>query len=82
MAETQLKRPSPACAISEARLDVEAVLREAEEPEAGAELSRNTGAADERGVFGVPTFLVGDEMFWGQDRLDFFGRAVEASDTT
>ena len=27
-------------------------------------------AAIERGVFGAPTFVVGDEMFWGHDRLD------------
>jgi 2-hydroxychromene-2-carboxylate isomerase len=25
----------------------------------------------ERGVFGVPTFFVGDEMFWGKDRMEF-----------
>ena len=25
----------------------------------------------ERGVFGAPQFLVGDELFWGKDRLDF-----------
>ena len=28
-----------------------------------------TGEAMERGVFGAPTFVVGDEMFWGNDRL-------------
>ena len=25
----------------------------------------------ERGVFGAPQFLVGEELFWGKDRLDF-----------
>ena len=31
---------------------------------------RNTAAeAHRRGVFGVPTFFVGDRMFWGNDRL-------------
>ncbi len=29
-----------------------------------------TDAAHERGVFGVPTLAVGDELFWGDDRLD------------
>ncbi|MEE9253743.1 MAG: DsbA family protein, partial [Pseudomonadales bacterium] len=24
-----------------------------------------------RGVFGAPTFFVGEEMFWGKDRMDF-----------
>lgn len=35
-----------------------------------------TRAAHERGVFGSPTWVVGDELFWGQDRLDFLARAV------
>lgn len=34
-------------------------------------LRANTDEAVERGVFGAPTFFVGDEMFFGQDRLDF-----------
>ena len=34
-----------------------------------AELRRETEHAAARGVFGVPTFVVGDELFWGQDRL-------------
>jgi 2-hydroxychromene-2-carboxylate isomerase len=34
-----------------------------------AELVANTEAAVARGVFGIPTFFVGDEMFFGKDRL-------------
>lgn len=34
------------------------------------DLRRRTDAAKDAGVFGVPTFFVGDEMFWGQDRID------------
>jgi 2-hydroxychromene-2-carboxylate isomerase len=30
-----------------------------------------TLAAHRRGVFGVPTMMIGDEMWWGNDRLDF-----------
>lgn len=30
-----------------------------------------TEAASARGIFGVPTFFIGDEMWWGNDRLDF-----------
>jgi 2-hydroxychromene-2-carboxylate isomerase len=44
-----------------------------------AELEASTGTADRRGVFGVPTFFVGEEMFWGQDRIDFVEEAVEAA---
>jgi len=34
-------------------------------------LKINTQEAVKRGVFGVPTFFVGNEMYWGQDRLHF-----------
>jgi 2-hydroxychromene-2-carboxylate isomerase len=37
-----------------------------------------TQEADERGVFGVPTFFVGDAMFWGNDRLEFVEQALTA----
>ena len=29
-----------------------------------------------RGVFGAPSYVLGDEIFWGQDRLDFLERAL------
>lgn len=32
-------------------------------------IERNTNEAVERGVFGAPTYLVNDQVFWGQDRL-------------
>lgn len=35
-----------------------------------------TAAAEARGVFGTPTFFVGDEMFWGHDRFDYVSRAA------
>ena len=38
----------------------------------------DTDQAIAAGVFGVPTFAVGDELFWGQDRLDFLARALHA----
>jgi 2-hydroxychromene-2-carboxylate isomerase len=41
-------------------------------------LADNTAAAVERGVFGVPTFFVGDEMFFGKERLGQVEEAVEA----
>ena len=39
-------------------------------------LKDNTTAAVARGVFGAPSFFVGDDMFWGQDRLDFVAEAI------
>ena len=32
-------------------------------------LKANTQGAVDRGAFGIPTFFVGDEMFFGKDRL-------------
>ena len=43
----------------------------AESDEVRAELIEETDIGLARGVFGTPTFFVGDEMFWGKDRLDF-----------
>src|SRR5580658_8633719 len=37
-------------------------------------LASMTEGAIPRGVFGAPTFFVGDEMFWGKDRLEFVER--------
>lgn len=42
-------------------------------------LKENTVAAVARGVFGAPTFFVGEEMFWGQDRLAFVAEALSIS---
>ena len=39
-------------------------------------LRRNTEDAVARGVFGAPTFFVGNEMFWGNDRFDFVEEAL------
>ncbi len=38
----------------------------------------NTRQAIERQVFGMPTYIIGGELFWGQDRLDFVERALQA----
>ena len=32
---------------------------------------RNTEEAIKKGVFGAPTYVVGDQIFWGQDRLSY-----------
>ncbi|MDA0678717.1 MAG: 2-hydroxychromene-2-carboxylate isomerase [Proteobacteria bacterium] len=40
------------------------------------ELRKNTDEAISRGAFGAPTFYVGDEMFFGNDRFDFIEKAL------
>jgi len=62
-----------------AGLEGEALLKAADEPRYSERLDRLTEAAAQRGVFGSPTFFVGDQMFFGNDRLDFLTEAVKAA---
>lgn len=39
--------------------------------EIGAELAKSTDEGVERGVFGVPMIIIGDQLFWGKDRMEF-----------
>jgi 2-hydroxychromene-2-carboxylate isomerase len=57
--------------------DPQEVLEGACAPEVKQALADATAEALERGVFGVPTFFVGDEMFWGNDRLHFVEEALQ-----
>ena len=52
-----------------AGLDGAALLALAQEQSVKDELAANTSRAVERGAFGLPTFFVGDEMFFGKERL-------------
>ncbi len=56
--------------------DAGALLALASEQGAKDQLKALTEAAVARGVFGAPTFFVADQMFWGQDRLDFVREAL------
>ena len=57
--------------------DRDAVLAGIQEPAVKDRLKEVTGAAIERGVFGSPFFMVGDEPFWGHDRMDEVDRWLE-----
>ena len=61
--------------LDKAGFDSAALLAKAEDADVKAQLVSNTEKAAERGAFGVPTFFVGDEMFWGKERL---GQVAEA----
>jgi 2-hydroxychromene-2-carboxylate isomerase len=52
------------------------MLALANDAEVKAALRATTEEAVDRGVFGAPTMFVGDEMFFGQDRLDFVREAL------
>ncbi len=79
--ERGLKLDDPAtfaATLVEAGLDAERLLQCAQEPEIKARLLANTQAAHERGVFGAPTFFVGDAMYFGKDRLREVEQAIGA----
>jgi 2-hydroxychromene-2-carboxylate isomerase len=56
-------------ALAESNLDAERLLTLAQATEVKNELLANTQRSVDRGTFGSPTFFVGDEIFFGKDRL-------------
>ena len=57
-------------------LDPAAVLALGAEPRWAERRTADTQAALARGVFGAPSYVIGEEIFWGQDRLDFVERRL------
>ena len=55
--------------LQESGFDAAALLARTQEPEVKDRLLKNTQASVERGTFGSPTFFVGNEIFFGKDRL-------------
>jgi 2-hydroxychromene-2-carboxylate isomerase len=58
-----------AAALQQAGLDGPALLARTQEPEVKDRLLKNTEASVARGTFGSPTFFVGNEIFFGKDKL-------------
>lgn len=56
--------------------DADRLLATADTEAVRAAYAANTAEAIDRGVFGSPTYVYRDELFWGQDRLDFLERAL------
>jgi 2-hydroxychromene-2-carboxylate isomerase len=52
------------------RLDAAALAARANEPANKERLKAQTGEAIAKGIFGAPSFIVGEELFWGNDRLE------------
>ncbi|WP_224245172.1 2-hydroxychromene-2-carboxylate isomerase [Hyalangium gracile] len=59
-----------------AELEPQQALAKAESQDIKDALRRNTDEAIARGAFGAPTFFVGEEMFFGNDRMQFVERAL------
>lgn len=66
-----------AAVLQQAGFDPEKLLALAQDPAVKDELKVVTQEAVARGAFGAPTFFVGDQMFWGQDRLDFVKEGLQ-----
>jgi 2-hydroxychromene-2-carboxylate isomerase len=66
-----------ATVLTKAGVDGEAFAALVADPEVKAALVAQTEQAVARGVFGAPTCFVGNEMFFGQDRLDFVREAAK-----
>ena len=62
--------------LTEGGFDPAEIERLTQDPETKAALKATTQEAVERGVFGAPTLFVGDQMFFGQDRMDFVREAL------
>lgn len=66
--------------LSEAGLDGNAIYEASFSKEARAEFKNNIKEAISSGVFGVPSFVVGDELFWGQDSISFLETYLDGKD--
>lgn len=72
MWEKDLKMDDPQVfvqGLNDAGLDGERILARTQDAEVKDLLKANTAAAVDRDVFGIPTVFVGDEMFFGKERL-------------
>ena len=72
MWERPKKMDDPAvfrAALLESGLDADRLLARAQDRDVKDTLARNTQAAVDRGAFGIPTFFVGGEIYFGKDRL-------------
>ena len=63
--------------LKEAGFEPPDIISLTTDPQVKEQLKAISQQAVERGVFGAPTFFVGDQMFWGQDRLDFVKEALQ-----
>jgi 2-hydroxychromene-2-carboxylate isomerase len=58
-----------AATLAEGGLDVQEILALAQDPQVKHQLLQNTQSAHDRGAFGSPSFFVGDQLWFGKDRL-------------
>jgi 2-hydroxychromene-2-carboxylate isomerase len=64
---------------NEAGMDGAKLLKSANGTAAQKAIDENSNEAIKRDVYGAPTYIYGEELLWGQDRLDFLDRALAAN---
>ena len=67
--------------LDQAGFDGKSLVQAAADLNIKTELRARTDEAIERGVFGAPAFFVGEQMWWGQDRLSFVAKALGGDDS-
>lgn len=65
-----------AAVLTENGFDPQEVIALTNDESVKAALKENTEGAIKRGVFGAPSMFIGDQLFFGQDRLDFVEEAL------
>jgi len=63
--------------VDDAGLDAKALFDLMQQDHIKSKLKDNTEEAIKRGIFGAPTMFMGDEMYFGQDRMDFIEDALK-----
>ena len=58
-------------------LNFDEIVTRVNDKEVIAEYEANTSEAQQLGIFGAPTFTIGNEIFWGDDRLEDAIRFLE-----
>ena len=69
--------PEAGAVLQGAGFDAQALFASTQDPGTNERLKAKAQQAAARGVFGAPTFFVGDQMLWGQDRLEFVREALD-----
>jgi len=62
--------------LGDVGLDARRFLSLGQEPRFVSMRESDTQAALDRGVFGAPSYVIGEDIFWGQDRLEFVARRL------
>ena len=68
-----------AAVLSEAGFDAQSLAAKAQDPAIKQAVIDNTEKAVERGTFGIPTFFIGTEIFFGKERLGQIEEMLENS---